>query len=173
MTFSFAWMHGFRNAISGPILQIPGSSVRLDAQLDTLWAGVNVKFGGPKRKGPAASTYSSMSEMTPQVIDRRPVHSATADSGRPRERELFIERQLRPAAIAGSHRTPERDLLDGSGRRRDDTARVEWTAYRTAVPLSTIPDSRHSPTRPKACDAPSGECRMKKHSRPEGDAQQP
>ena len=30
----------------------PDSSVRLDAQVDTLWVGVNIKFGGMKRKGP-------------------------------------------------------------------------------------------------------------------------
>jgi long-chain fatty acid transport protein len=59
VTASLAWMHGFRDAIQGPILQLPGSSVRLDAQLDTLWAGVNVKFGGSKRKGPAGATHSS------------------------------------------------------------------------------------------------------------------
>jgi long-chain fatty acid transport protein len=72
VTLSLAWMHGFRNAIQGPILQVPGSSVRLDAQVDTLWAGVNVKFGGPKRKGPAPSTNSIVSEMTPRVIEGAP-----------------------------------------------------------------------------------------------------
>jgi hypothetical protein len=59
ITASLAWMHGFRNAIEGPILQIPSSSVRLDAQLDTLWAGVNIKFGGLKRKVPAAVSSDS------------------------------------------------------------------------------------------------------------------
>jgi long-chain fatty acid transport protein len=72
VTASLGWMHGFRNAIQGPVLQIPGASVRLDAQLDTLWAGVNVKFGGPKRKVPAASTYSELSETTPRVIESTP-----------------------------------------------------------------------------------------------------
>jgi long-chain fatty acid transport protein len=52
VTFSLAWMHGFRNAIQGPILQLPSSTVRLDAQLDTLWAGVNVKFGRSRRSRP-------------------------------------------------------------------------------------------------------------------------
>ena len=72
VTFSFAWMHGFRNAIAGPILQVPGSTARLDAQVDTLWAGVNVKFGGPKRKGPAAPAYSDLSETAPRVIESTP-----------------------------------------------------------------------------------------------------
>jgi hypothetical protein len=45
-------MHGFRNAIEGQILQIPGSSVRLDAQSDVLWFGFNVRFGGRRRRDP-------------------------------------------------------------------------------------------------------------------------
>jgi Outer membrane protein transport protein (OMPP1/FadL/TodX) len=65
VTASLAWMHGFRDAIEGPILQLPGSSVRLDAQVDTIWAGVNIKFGGLKQKGPASATNSSASDITP------------------------------------------------------------------------------------------------------------
>jgi long-chain fatty acid transport protein len=67
VTASLAWMHGFRNAIEGPILQIPGSSVRLDAQLDTIWAGVNIKFGGSKRPAPASAAPSDYLESPPPV----------------------------------------------------------------------------------------------------------
>jgi long-chain fatty acid transport protein len=70
VTASLAWMHGFRNAIEGPILQIPGSSVRLDAQVDTLWAGVNIKFGGLKQK--AASASSSGGDFTPPADSSGP-----------------------------------------------------------------------------------------------------
>jgi long-chain fatty acid transport protein len=72
VTASLAWMHGFRNAIQGPILQIPGSSVRLDAQVDTLWTGVNVKFGGPKRKGPSSATSSGSLDIPPPSIGSGP-----------------------------------------------------------------------------------------------------
>jgi hypothetical protein len=66
VTASLAWMHGFRNSIEGPILQIPGSSVRLDAQLDVLWFGVNVRFGGHKRKdGQAGSGSDSFTPPSP------------------------------------------------------------------------------------------------------------
>jgi hypothetical protein len=65
VTASLAWMHGFRNAIEGPILQLPGSSVRLDAQLNQLWAGVNIKFGGSKRKGPATAMNSGSLDSPP------------------------------------------------------------------------------------------------------------
>ena len=85
VTASLAWMHGFRNAIEGPILQIPGSSVRLDAQVDTLWAGVNIKFGGPKRKGgggPTASGSGSSNIPPPATWGGADV-PATPDAGWP------------------------------------------------------------------------------------------
>jgi hypothetical protein len=65
VTFSLAWMHGFRNSIEGPILQVPHSSFRLDVQLDTLWAGVNIKFGGLKQKGPVRATNSNAGDIAP------------------------------------------------------------------------------------------------------------
>jgi long-chain fatty acid transport protein len=55
IVFSVAWMHGFRNSIEGPILQIPGASVRFDTQVDTLLLGLNVQFGGCRTPKPAAS----------------------------------------------------------------------------------------------------------------------
>jgi long-chain fatty acid transport protein len=55
ITASLSWVHGFRNSSEGSILQLPGSSVRLDAQTDTLWMGVNIKFGRKRRTEPAES----------------------------------------------------------------------------------------------------------------------
>ncbi len=78
VTFSLAWMHGFRNSIEGPILQIPNSSVRLDAQVDTLWAGVNVKFGGSKRKVPAVPASSDSFESPPPANWDDPATPTTA-----------------------------------------------------------------------------------------------
>lgn len=42
---SASWVHGFRNEISGSILQLPGSQTKLDAQVDTIWMGLTVRFG--------------------------------------------------------------------------------------------------------------------------------
>ena len=53
ITASLSWVHGFRNSITGPILQLPGASARLDAQVDTLWMGFNVRFGRKKTHAPA------------------------------------------------------------------------------------------------------------------------
>ncbi len=53
VTLSFAWMHGFDNSIQGSIIQIPGSSVRLTTQTDSIVAGLNVSFGHRPKKIPA------------------------------------------------------------------------------------------------------------------------
>jgi long-chain fatty acid transport protein len=65
VTASLAWVHAFRNSIDGPILQIPGSSVRLDAQSDVIWLGFNVRFGGQKRKQAADGTSTSTFDPAP------------------------------------------------------------------------------------------------------------
>ena len=49
ITFSAAWVHGFRNSISGPVGQIPGASAAIDTQTDSIVAGLNIQYGG-KRK---------------------------------------------------------------------------------------------------------------------------
>jgi long-chain fatty acid transport protein len=63
ITASLAWVHGFRNSSEGSVLQLPGSSVRLDAQIDQIWMGVNIRFGRGNRKGqaqaPAALAYET------------------------------------------------------------------------------------------------------------------
>src|SRR5262249_23584362 len=79
ITFSLAWMHGFRDSVQGPILQLPHSSVRLDAQVDTLWAGFNVKFGGSKRKGPVSSAPTG-GDFTPSPTWESPHDAALPGS---------------------------------------------------------------------------------------------
>ncbi len=49
ITASFAWMHGFDNSIQGSILQVPGTSVKLTSQVDQIFMGVNMTFGGRKK----------------------------------------------------------------------------------------------------------------------------
>jgi long-chain fatty acid transport protein len=48
--FSFAWVHGFRNAIEGGVVQLPGASARIDSQIDSIVAGLNIQFGGKRRR---------------------------------------------------------------------------------------------------------------------------
>ena len=66
VTLSFAWMHAFDNSIEGPILQVPGSSVRLTSQVDSIVAGVNFTFGG-RRKVAVPEPIPG-----PQVVDEPP-----------------------------------------------------------------------------------------------------
>jgi long-chain fatty acid transport protein len=107
ITASLAWMHGFRDAIQGPILQLPGSSVRLDAQADTLWAGFNVKFGGSKRKGPDGSTNSSALNNPPAVWSGPYVPTApSSSSGLPSPASSGSDAYGAPAAPAIA-RVPE------------------------------------------------------------------
>ena len=49
ITTSAAYVHGFRNSISGGVQELPGASARLDAQTDSLIFGLNIQYGG-KRK---------------------------------------------------------------------------------------------------------------------------
>ncbi|MFO0911159.1 MAG: outer membrane protein transport protein [Isosphaeraceae bacterium] len=49
LVFSAAWLHGFRADIEGPIGQIPGSSAKMDAQMDSILVGLTIQYGGKRR----------------------------------------------------------------------------------------------------------------------------
>jgi long-chain fatty acid transport protein len=65
VSFSLAWQHGFRNAIEGPIGQVPGSSIRLDAQADIIYTGLTIQYGGKK----AAATAPAPAPPTAAVAN--------------------------------------------------------------------------------------------------------
>jgi hypothetical protein len=44
-----AWVHGFRNAIQGTILQERGAFTKFDTQYDSIVLGLNVQFGAKRR----------------------------------------------------------------------------------------------------------------------------
>ena len=56
ITFSTAWVHGFRNDIEGGITELPGASTKIDSQIDSIIAGLNIQYGGKRREGPAAAS---------------------------------------------------------------------------------------------------------------------
>ena len=61
--FTMAWVHGFRNTVTGPVGEIPGASASFDVQTDSLIAGLNIKFGPGKKTGdPTAETATSTSD---------------------------------------------------------------------------------------------------------------
>ena len=49
ITASAAWVHGFRNSISGGVEQLPGAMAKLDTQTDSLVFGLNIRFGRPRK----------------------------------------------------------------------------------------------------------------------------
>jgi long-chain fatty acid transport protein len=69
--------------MSGPIAQLPGSSVREDVQVDSIIAGLNIQFGG-KRKArslpsPDAVAQAAVAPADPAVQTA----AAPADSNEP------------------------------------------------------------------------------------------
>ena len=71
ITATAAWVHGFRNAISGGVEQLPGAMTKLDTQTDSLIFGLNIQFGRSRKPSSGQSpgelvlpaTLSSPSEI--------------------------------------------------------------------------------------------------------------
>ena len=63
ITLTSGYVHGFRNAISGPILEVPGSSSRLDVQTKALVAGITVRFGA-RRSAKAADVFAPIDDAS-------------------------------------------------------------------------------------------------------------
>ena len=119
VTASLAWMHGFRNATQGPILQVPGSSVRLDAQADTLWAGVNIKFGSLKRKASSASSSTTDSTPAPDwsgpYVPTPPSPSSTSGlEGSPSSSGPYVPTPPSPSSTSGLEGSPSSSSMDNS-----------------------------------------------------------
>jgi long-chain fatty acid transport protein len=64
--FTAGWVHGFRNAIEGPIAQIPGTNARMDAQTDSILAGLTIQYGAKRKRSAAATDSSPVPTQTQQ-----------------------------------------------------------------------------------------------------------
>lgn len=49
LSSSLTYIHGFQNAIVGPVAELPGAAVKLDAAYDSLAIALNLRFGGRSR----------------------------------------------------------------------------------------------------------------------------
>ena len=49
ITFTAGWVHSFRTSTEGPVVQVPGASVKFDTQIDSLVAGINIQWGACPR----------------------------------------------------------------------------------------------------------------------------
>jgi long-chain fatty acid transport protein len=65
IAFSLAYTHQFRNTMSGPIAQFPGTSVREDVQIDSIVAGLNIQFGGKRRANATTACDPVVPTSTP------------------------------------------------------------------------------------------------------------
>ncbi len=61
---SAAWVHGFRNAIQGDIVEETGAFTRFDTQYDSIVVGLNIQFGGKRHASgaPAPERLASLEE---------------------------------------------------------------------------------------------------------------
>jgi long-chain fatty acid transport protein len=62
--FTAGWVHEFRNVIEGPIPQIPASTARMDAQTDSILAGLTIQYGAKRSRGQIASAHRTGSSPT-------------------------------------------------------------------------------------------------------------
>jgi hypothetical protein len=49
--------------MSGPIFQLPGSSIREDVQADSIIAGLNIQFGGKRKTEPLRVPVTQAAEI--------------------------------------------------------------------------------------------------------------
>jgi opacity protein-like surface antigen len=143
VTASLSWMHMFRNSIEGSIFQIPGSSVRLDAQTDILWVGLNVRFGNLKRKPGADGTSPSGLEIPPPSTSSGPTS------------------RQHPARAYSRARRPARMETSACRRLRSRVFPRQQRRLR-----------RFSPPCPNACQAPDSRSHAKRDPRPQASAGQ-
>ncbi|QEH32749.1 Putative outer membrane protein precursor [Aquisphaera giovannonii] len=62
LQFNAGWVHGFRNSIEGPIVQVPGTAARMDAQVDSILAGLTIQYGAKRNRGPSADGQAAATQ---------------------------------------------------------------------------------------------------------------
>ena len=87
ITTSAAWVHGFRNSISGGVEQLPGASTRLDTQTDSIVVGLNIQFGKPRKVALSTTSEDDVvraPDPSPSISSTTPVRPLPAlDSVKP------------------------------------------------------------------------------------------
>jgi long-chain fatty acid transport protein len=93
ITTTAAYVHGFRNSITGTVEQVPGASTRLDAQTDSLVVGLNIQFGRSRRVGVSSDPEEyiitpSVPASPPAVIEASPSTLPPTDTLAPSSSEV-------------------------------------------------------------------------------------
>jgi long-chain fatty acid transport protein len=100
ITATVAWVHGFRNEISGGIVQVPGATARFDVQSDAIWLGLNVQFGKSRKLGPTPS-----SEESYRIPASPPVATAAASPPSPPSDNVVVPASAEvPSSVPDSPR---------------------------------------------------------------------
>jgi long-chain fatty acid transport protein len=60
---SLAYVHGFKNTISGAVFPLTGTSTTLDTEYDSIVLGLHIKFGGPRCKDVVVSQAAPSSSV--------------------------------------------------------------------------------------------------------------
>jgi long-chain fatty acid transport protein len=80
VTATAAWVHGFRNSISGGVEQLNGASTRLDAQSDSLVFGLNIQFGRTRKPSVAVEAAPVAEPVVESTVATEPPPVALATS---------------------------------------------------------------------------------------------
>jgi long-chain fatty acid transport protein len=98
LMFSLAYTHSFRNSIGGTISQVPGSAIREDAQVDSIIAGLTIRFGGKRTcKQAPASVECSPAVSTASELPAPVEPKALAASETPK---APVDNSIEPARLS-------------------------------------------------------------------------
>ena len=65
---SLAYVHGFKNSITGSVVQLLGTSTTLDTEYDSFVLGLHIKFGKPRCREVCASPEACLSQAPPAGV---------------------------------------------------------------------------------------------------------
>ncbi len=83
ITATAAYVHGFRNSITGAVKELPAASNRLDTQSDSLVFGLNIQFGRSRKAGlssPPEEYVMPSPAPAPAAIEATPSSLPPTDS---------------------------------------------------------------------------------------------
>jgi long-chain fatty acid transport protein len=63
---SLAYVHGFKNSISGSVFPLRGTSTTIDSEYDSLALSIHIKFGGPRCK---STSPAEVAAATPAPVE--------------------------------------------------------------------------------------------------------
>lgn len=114
ISLTLAWTHLFRNSITGDILQVPGENIKLDGQIDSIVAGLNIQFGAPRKPsglnnavGPAIEGTTTLPlPSPPAAVDPTAGFGTAGVPASPAADDVQLGSRIASAIPAGSAGAP-------------------------------------------------------------------